>query len=264
MDPNARHGRGRAREADAYWQRRFFTLVAGLGVIGLLVWACSGVVGGKPDSHAAGSDQAAAYGSAAAGQSAGTAGMPSRSASAQPTAPVSASPTAVPASPTTKSASASRSAGQRPPAKAGTGGACPAADIVLTLLANRASYRPHDVPAFQIDIVSTGTATCAVDTGPEALRVVVMHGSQVAWNSGACQHGASSHVISLRRGVPVVMSIAWNRRLTVTGCPTTIMAAANRSYTAVAQAAGAQSPGQSFELTGSAMAAKPRTASKPK
>jgi hypothetical protein len=143
-------------------------------------------------------------------------------------------------------------------AQAGAG-PCAAADIVLTLVASKASYSPHDLPVFQIDVVSTSAATCMIDTGPGALRVVVLHGGQVAWNSGACLHGASRHVISLRRGVPVVTSIGWNRHLTVTGCPATVMAATNRTYTAVAQAAGAQSPGQAFRLTEPATPSKPKT-----
>jgi hypothetical protein len=271
MDPNAQRSRGRAPEADAYWQRRFLTLVAGLGVIGLLAWACSGIVGGKPASSRNGQVSPAAYGSAAPGQPAGSGGMPSQSAPAQPTGRTSASPMAPSVSRSasaTASASASASvaghAGQRPPAKARASvGPCPAAEIVLTLVAGKASYRPHDLPVFQIDVVSTSAATCTVDTGPGALRVIVVHGSQVAWNSGACLHGASPHVISLRRGVPVVTSVAWNRHLTVTGCPTTVMAATNRTYTAVAQAAGAQSPGQSFRLTEPAAPSKPKSASGP-
>jgi hypothetical protein len=132
---------------------------------------------------------------------------------------------------------------------------------VLTLVASKASYSPHDLPLFQVDVVSTSAAMCMIDTGPGALRVVVLHGGQVAWNSGACLHGASGHVISLRRGVPVVRPIAWNRHLTVAGCPATVMAATNRTYTAVAQAAGAQSPGQAFRLTEPATPGKPKKSS---
>ncbi len=132
---------------------------------------------------------------------------------------------------------------------------------MLTLVAGKASYSPRDLPVFQVNVVSTSAATCMIDTGPGALRVAVLHGGQVAWNSGACLHGASRHVITLRRGVPVVTSIAWNRHLTVAGCPSTVMAATDRTYTAVAQAAGAQSPGQAFRLTEPAKPSKPRKSS---
>ena len=94
-----------------------------------------------------------------------------------------------------------------------------------------------------------------IDSGPGALRVVVLHGGQVGVQFGRLPHGASRHVIRLRRGVPVVTSIAWNRHLIAAGCPATVMAATNRTYGAVAQAAGAQSPGQAFRLTAAARAA---------
>ena len=96
MDPNAQRSRSRAREADAYWRRRFFALVAALGVIGLLAWACSGIAGGKPESQSSRSGQAAAvaYGSAAAGQPAGR--QPGAGAGAA--SPASSAPAGVPGS----------------------------------------------------------------------------------------------------------------------------------------------------------------------
>lgn len=263
MDPNAHRSRGRNDEADAYGRRRFFALVAGLGVIGLLAWACSGVASGGGSSRGAGVSghaSSAAYGSAAGGQQAGGAAVPALSPSAQPTVsvslpspspPISVSPVQRSSAPSTPAASSAAPAGHSHPAKAaaGTGtGACPAADIVLTLLASKASYAPNETPTFQIDIVSTDVAACTIDLGPEALRVVIMHGNQQAWNSGACLNGATSHVSDLRRGVPVVMSMAWNRHLTKPGCPMTIVAATHRTYVAVAQGGGAQSPAQSFKL----------------
>jgi len=44
--------------------------------------------------------------------------------------------------------------------------------------------------------------------------------------------------------VPVV----WNRRLTVSGCPATVMAASRRTYVAMAQSGAVKSPGQPFRL----------------
>ena len=134
--------------------------------------------------------------------------------------------------------------------------ACPAADLVLTLTATKASYGPEDTPAFQVDIVSTGTAPCTLDTGPAALRLVVRHGTTVAYDSATCLHGARRHVISLRRGVPVITSMAWNKHQTAAGCRTTVIAASNRTYSAVAQGGGARSPRSSFRLAGAPATAK--------
>lgn len=126
--------------------------------------------------------------------------------------------------------------------------ACPAADVVLTLLASKASYGRHEQPAFQIDVVSTAPSPCVFDTSPQSLRVVVTHGGQLAWNSGACLHDVTARVTRLRRGVPIVVPVVWNRRLTASGCPTTIMAAASRTYAAMAQSGAVQSPSQAFRL----------------
>ena len=143
---------------------------------------------------------------------------------------------------------AARGTGKNPAQAAAGGGACPAADIVLTLLASKPSYGPRAQPRFQIEVVSTGATACAFDIGPASLRVVVTHGGEIAWNSGACLRDAASRVIRLRRGVPVAVSVVWNRSLTVAGCPATVMAASQRTYVAVAQSGGAQSPGQAFRL----------------
>jgi hypothetical protein len=269
MDPNANRSIGRAREADRYWQRRFFALVAGLGVIGLLVWACSGIGGGKPASQSSRSGRvsAAAYGSTAArhlagGQPGGGAGAASPASSARVGVRGSASPGSPSASPSSGAASSSprpaasgRSAspaaggtGKNPARAAAGGGACPAADIVLTLLASKPSYGPRAQPRFQIEVVSTGATGCAFDIGPASLRVVITHGGEIAWNSGACLRDAASRVTRLQRGVPVAVSVVWNRSLTVAGCPATVMAASQRTYVAVAQSGTAQSPGQTFRL----------------
>jgi len=258
MDPDAQRRRGdRTPGADAYWQRRFFTLVGGLAVIGLLAWACSGVASGGKSSHNSGSGgpSSAAYASTA-------------TATPKPSAPVTSAP-ASPSPSVSPSASPSKSATATPkptasgkpreaPAKAAASApvTCPAADLVLTVTASQASYGAKDTPTFQVDIVSTNAATCTLATGPEALKLVILHGGTTAWNSAACVRGAPRHVISLRRGVPVVTSMTWNKQQQgASGCGSAVAAATGRTYSAVAQAGGAQSPGAPFRLT--APAAKP-------
>ena len=246
MDPNAHRSGGRSPGADAYWQRRFFTLLAGLGVIGLLAWAASGMIGGGNSAHAAGSGQpsSAAYSTPTA---APTSPAPVSSApSASPTAAPSAS-----ATPSPSTSVSARAAQAKPRQKAATGPvACPAADLLLTVTPRAASFGSKAAPAFQIDIVSTDTSPCHLDTGPAALRLEILHGSSVAYNSAVCLNGAKRHVISLRRGVPVITSMTWDKHETVNGCLSTVAAATNRTYSAVIQAGGAQSPRSSFRLTG--------------
>jgi hypothetical protein len=248
MDPNAQSNLEQDAPADAYWRRRFFALVGGLGVVGLLIWACSGLVGGQPASQTTGTGQAgkpavAAYGSGAATPPAAKPVVTSPA----PSATSSGLASGAPGSPTTSPARSARST-------SGTGGAtaaastCPAADIVLTLLPSKASYGSHAMPTFQIDVVSTDNATCRFGIGPESLRVVVTHGSQLAWNSGACLRDAASRVSQLRRGVPVVVPVVWNRHLNAEGCSVTALADSQRTYVAVAQSGAVESPGRSFRL----------------
>jgi hypothetical protein len=262
MDPNAQRGRGdRTPGADAYWQRRFFTLLAGLAVIGLLAWAASGMASGGSSAHGAGSGQqsAAAFSTPTTTPSSpapvSLAPSPSPSPSVSPSATPSASP----------SASTSARAAQAKPKKAAPTGpvACPAADLLLTVTPRAASFGTKATPAFQVDIVSTDTTPCNLDTGPAALRLEVLHGSTVAYNSGICLNGAKRHVISLRRGVPVIMSMSWDKHETVTGCVSTVAAATNRTYSAVITAGGAQCPRASFRLTGNP-ATPPATAPRAK
>jgi hypothetical protein len=251
MDQNAQSNEEQDAPADAYWRRRFFALVGGLGVVGLLIWACSGLVGGQPASQTTGTGQAgrpaaAAYGSGAATPPAAKPVVTSP----PPSATSSGLASGTPASPTTSPARSARSARSA----SGTGRAaaaastCPAADIVLTLLPSKATYGPHAMPTFQIDVVSTDNATCRFGIGSKSLRVVVTHGSQLAWNSGACLRDAASRVSQLRRGVPVVVPVVWNRHLNAEGCSVTALAASQRTYVAAAQSGAVESPGRSFRL----------------
>jgi hypothetical protein len=250
MDPNAHRSGGRSPGADAYWQRRFFTLLAGLGVIGLLAWAASGLASGGSSAHGAGSGRqsAAAYSTPTPTSPAPASSAPSASPTATPSAAPSAAPTATPAA----SPSASARAAQARPKKAAATGpvACPAADLLLTVTPRAASFGTKATPVFQVDIVSTDTSPCNLDTGPAALRLEVLHGSSVAYNSAVCLNGAKPHVISLRRGVPVITSMSWDKHETVDGCLSTVAAATNRTYSALIEAGGARSPRSSFRLTG--------------
>ncbi len=249
MDPNAHRSEGRRPGADAYWQRRFFTLLTGLGVIGLLAWACSGVASGGNSSRGSGQPSAAAYSTATATPASPAPVSPSPAVS--PTAAPSSSPPATrTASPPASASGRAAQARAKPKATATGPVACPAADLVLTATPSAPSYGTRDTPAFQIDVVSTGTTPCTLDTGPAALRLEVLHGSSVAYNSTACLHGAKRHMISLHRGVPVITSMSWTKHQTVTGCAKMVAAATNRTYSAVIQAGGAQSPRSSFRLTG--------------
>jgi hypothetical protein len=133
-------------------------------------------------------------------------------------------------------------------ARRGRTEACPAGDIVLTMVPNRAAYGPHQFPVFRIDIVSTGAAVCAFHTGRESLRILITGGSRATWDSGACLHGVAAHVEYLRRGVPSVASIVWDRRLLAGGCMAAQIAARPGRYVAMAASGSVTSPAKAFEL----------------
>jgi hypothetical protein len=256
MNPNAPRSRSRNVEADAYWRRRFFTLLAGLGVLGLLAWAFSGTVSGTPHQGpgsgqpGAANASAAAYGTAAPGQPAGAAMtptaprsgqasvfLPASSPSPRPSASAKARKKNAAASPSRKSAQAA--AGRH---------ACPAHDIVLTLLTSKTSYGPAELPKFQVDIVSTDAAACTLNVGRQSLRVLITSGSRATWDSGACLRGATAHVASLRRGIPVVVSITWNRQLRAGGCSEAALKAGQGRYVAMAVADRVVSQARGFRL----------------
>lgn len=254
MDQNAQRNGERNAPADAYWRRRFFALVGGLSVAGLLVWACTGLVSGKPASQTTGTGPggkaaAAAYGSGAA---APPAARPSVT-STTPGGLASGAPPSSTASPAGSAQSTARAVPSGTSAS-GTGRAaaaastCPTADVVLTLLPSQASYGPHEMPTFQIDVVSTDSTACGFGVGPKSLRVVVTHGAALAWNSGTCLHDVASRVTQLSRGVPVVVPVVWNRQLNAGGCSATTLAARRRTYVAAAQSGAVESPGRAFRL----------------
>ena len=126
--------------------------------------------------------------------------------------------------------------------------ACPAGDIVLTLFLGKAAYGPRDFPKFQIDIVSTDPAVCAFDTGRKSLRILITGGSRATWDSGACLHGATARVEYLRRGVPSVASIVWDRRLLAGACTAPQVAAKPGRYVVMATSGSVTSPAKAFKL----------------
>jgi hypothetical protein len=254
MNPNAPRSGSRNVEADAYWRRRFFTLVAGLGLLGLLAWAFSGG-GGTPHQTAGaaggGGNVPAAYGTSVAGQPAGSAVTPTADPD-QASIPLSSSPTATPtpsAAKTHKNTAASTSHQSQKPKTTAGHHACPARDIVLTLLLSKTNYGPGQEPKFQIEIVSTDAAECTLNVGRESLRVLITSESRADWDSGACLRGATARAETLRRGIPSMVSIVWDRKLRASGCSAGMVTAGNGRYVAMAVAGSVTSQAKGFRLS---------------
>jgi hypothetical protein len=265
-----RNGGDGGQEPNAYWRRRVITLVIGLGLLGLLAWAFSGAGSGKAPHQSTGLPQsmggalpAAAYGSPSAGFSgapspSGTAASPSAGASASPessstpTASPSASPTATPThgaktrnakTPNAKGHSQARAA-----SASGRGGRCAAADVVVSLFVTKDSYRPRELPQFDIDAVSTASGKCAFDLGPRTLRLSVTSRSHVVWASDECLRGAGSKVTELTRGVPAEVSVTWDRAVSASGCGSRHASARPGGYSAVVSNGMVASQQRTFHL----------------
>jgi len=266
-----------------YWRRRIATLVAGLGVLGLLAWALSGG-GGKPtpaprNSPASGalsypSVQASAgpgagtsagpgagtSAGASTGPSAGTGtgadaavpGLGSRGTSGLPSATTSPAARSARASASAET-SASASAAQSGTAKSGPapasepGGRCSPNSVVLSLFSGSRSYRSGQDPQFGVNAVSTAPGGCTFDVGPGQLHLVVMSAGRVIWDSADCARGGTQ-AVKLTRGVPVQEYFTWNRSVTLPGCVTLASSARPGSYQAQARTPAISSGTFTFKL----------------
>jgi hypothetical protein len=262
-------------QPDTYWRRRAATLAAGLGVLGLLAWACSGG-GGKPAGSAAQNSpasgtlsapaspgatapgQASSSASSAAGADAavpglasqGTSGLPSASPSAASGASGAGRGSARRGSAGTKSAG-TKSGDAASTAQAGPepGGRCAPGSVVLSLFSGSRSYTGGQDPQFGVDAVSTAPGTCTFDLSPTQLHLVVMSAGRVIWDSADCARDGTQ-LSRLTRGIPVQESFTWNRAITLPGCVTLASSARPGSYSAQARAATIASGVYTFRLAG--------------
>ncbi len=145
-----------------------------LGAVGLLAWACSGGTGeGEPVQQAG------------------------AMASASPPPPPSAMPTV------TVTATATPE-----PEPADGGGPCDDEDLVVTMSAAGDTFAGSDRPEFRITVVNAGKGACTFDTG--TLDVRITSGSDRIWSSAKCREGDAAKK-TLRRGIPYVDDVTWNR-----------------------------------------------------
>jgi hypothetical protein len=263
MERNAYRDENDTDQPDSYWRRRVIMLVAGLSLLGLFAWIFSGS-GGKAASPPAKTSQAsgllpaAAYSGAPTPTVTGSGG--SGSASASPSASGS-SGSAVGKSPagksTTRASASARAHATSAPAVASArepGGECYPSAVVLSLFSSRSEYYAGQDPVFDLYAVSTGSGTCAFDTGPDKLHVVVMSSGRIIWDSADCDRGNANQVAYLSRGVPEQESITWNRSISLPGCVTLASAARAGTYQVQARSATVDSPVRTFKLAHLALA----------
>jgi hypothetical protein len=257
----------RNEDLDAYWRRRVFILAGGLAILGLLAWALSGSGGAAPTPaarqaavaqvRAANGLPAAAYGSMPASPAVTAPSIGSAPATGSPSAAPSASRSAR-AKAEAKRGSARRgpagrakaSAAKRPRHVPGAalrpGALCPAGSVVMTVFSAKPSYVPGDRPVFDVYAVSTAPVSCVFRFGPGAVRVLVSQHGRVVWDSAECRP-ATVQRARLARGVPVQMSVSWNRHAAY-GCRGWLSSRASGHFTAVARAGSQSSPSTGFDF----------------
>jgi hypothetical protein len=231
----------RPRPGDVYWRRRVIALAAGIAVLGVIVWTLNGTLG------SGGASPSANVSSVSSHHSAPAAG-PSTPAAATSTPAVAGSPT--PSSTPTATSSATADG------QAGSGGqhdsqACPRADIVLSLFTTQNRYRAHATPQFQVDVVSTAARGCMFDMGPRNVQLIIKSGDHRVWGSADCQASTRPHNTRLVRGVPTVLQISWNRKISAPGCHQPRQWARPGTYTATARSGKIRSQPMIFVLSAS-------------
>ncbi|QXJ23512.1 hypothetical protein AGRA3207_004680 [Actinomadura graeca] len=156
---------------DRYWRRRVVALAAALAVVGVLTWACTGNAEEE-------------------GPAANAGDVPHRP-----------PPTAMPTITVTRTVTPS-------PEPMADGGPCAAEDLVVSLTTSRDTYTGREEPRFRVSVVNTGESDCFWDAGP--LDVRVTSGPDRIWSSAQCRHDSRPHR-TLRRGIPYVDGVAWDR-----------------------------------------------------
>lgn len=177
-------------DVEAYWRRRVYVLAGGITLIGLVAWACSGE--GHKRSTAQVRNAAATM-----------------SPAAQAPAAVVPTPTATVTVTTTPTAA--------PTVKRRAGDQCDPQDVVVGITPDAAVFAGKRHPRFSLSVVNTGTRTCTFDVGPKALLIRISSGPDRVWSSSQCVAGAGANLQLLRRGVPYLATLDWDRKRCTTG-----------------------------------------------
>ncbi len=276
--------RQRPGQSDVYWRRRVIALAAAIGALALIAWTVNGALGG------AGNAQTAAD-TTHTGQHRAAATSPAASPTAVPTAAASAAPRPTasargqhgqpkPGQPKPGQAKPGQAKpgqakpGQAKPGQAKPGrhqagrgagangaagahvhaAACPRGSVVLSLFTTKYRYLAHQVPRFQLAVVSTAARPCSFDLGTKHVQLVIRAGGErQVWDSAACA-AAGHRVARLARGVPDVLRVSWDRKTTAASCRAPGRAAQPGTYTATARSGPLRSQSLIFVLAGRGIA----------
>jgi hypothetical protein len=121
---------------------------------------------------------------------------------------------------------------------------------VLSLFAAQYSYPAHELPQFEVNVVSTAPRACTFDLAARNVQLLVRAGGKAkVWDSADCVASSGRQVTRLARGVPAVMRISWDRKTSARGCRRPRQAARPGTYTATAYSGSLLSPTLIFVLS---------------
>ncbi|MEU9891341.1 hypothetical protein [Sphaerisporangium sp. NPDC051011] len=232
MDPDTFRGDVGVEGPEVYWRRRVSVLTGALVVVAVVAWACTSASGGS------GSNSGGRQGGAAQ-----KGGPPTVTATPSTTAttPAPAAKAAVPSPPpVTPKPSPTRT--RRP------GDPCEKSDLVLSLRGESEVYHRKGTPRFLLAVVNTGRVDCSVDVGPRAVEVRITSGDDRVWSTADCLSGERREVRRLRRGVPHVRMVDWDRRRSAPDCRASRPKAHDGTYVATARIGTLHSPRVVFHL----------------
>ena len=126
---------------------------------------------------------------------------------------------------------------------------CARSGIVLSIYSGQTQYRRKQWPEIDLSIVSTQRTGCSFNVGSAHLVLVLKEGPSRIWTSSDCAHGTAGLITELRRGVPTVVPITWDRRTSSPGCAGHPREVPPGTYTAYATDNGVKSESITLRLT---------------
>jgi hypothetical protein len=89
---------------------------------------------------------------------------------------------------------------------------------VLSLFTGRTQFGPDQQPVFDINVVSTQQPECSFNIGSAHIALEVREGPALIWSSANCAAGAGGLIAALKRGIPTVLTIDWDRKTSTPAC----------------------------------------------
>ncbi len=90
--------------------------------------------------------------------------------------------------------------------------ACNSKDIALAAKTDADSYAEGETPQLSMTITNTSDAACTFEVGSDKQKYVIMSGTDMIWDSTACQSGTEPYTATLEPTIPVDFpAIPWGR-----------------------------------------------------